>query len=255
MAAGDTAAVVRLLVFIEVERGRLEDRTGNILGAYTRQLRDLLRYLHVTADEYRLANLAWYDAFDRMQAENEAESKRQDSNDIEETDAMRALTEEAGEAGLIVYLRIETFYVFAKILLDKLARLLPHYFGPARGVRLRAHSSLVDGALPRFAAQHGLAAPPPALLALIEDLGTRVSDYRDHFITHADSPRIMRGISFSLDRSEAAIITTKLYPIGPAPSTSSETPLTLQPVIESYVIDLIDYLAANNDRANRLKTE
>jgi hypothetical protein len=163
-----------------------------------------------------------------------------------------ALLDELGLASLKVYLRIETFYVFAKILLDKLARLIPHYFGPARGVRIGGHSSLVDGVLPKFAAGKNLTPVPPPLVALISDLGSRVSAYRDRSITHAYSPRTYRGTAYSLDTGEAKIYTYRLYPRDASEMVGrhSETPRTLLPLIESYVHELVDYFERNRDKAD-----
>jgi len=42
-----------------------------------------------------------------------------------------------------IVLDIESFYVFAKILLDKLARFIEQYFGQAKGCSLRSHDRFV----------------------------------------------------------------------------------------------------------------
>lgn len=42
-----------------------------------------------------------------------------------------------------IQMDVETFFVFAKILLDKLAHFLEHYFGPESGTSFRSHDKLV----------------------------------------------------------------------------------------------------------------
>jgi hypothetical protein len=244
----------RLDAFVEAELDRLDTRDGNILNAYANQIRDLIRYLEVTAAEYDQATRAWFDSLEKWNAEVLANIEAHGGGSSEETAEGAKLRKEVAEAGLIVYLRIETFYLFAKILIDKLARLIPHYFGSARGVGLRAHSSIADhDALPRFAKQKGLTAVPPSLAALIEEVGRRVSDYRDRWITHAYSPRTLRGIAFMLDTQEAAIMTTPLYPRDDSEtSTQSDTPRTLLPLIGSYVIEPLDYFESNRDKAAKV---
>jgi hypothetical protein len=221
-------------------------------------VRDLIRFLEVTAAEYYQANTAWFDSMERWNAEVMANIEAHGGGPAEETAETAKLEKEVVEAGLILYLRIETFYLFAKILIDKLARLIPHYFGEARGVGIRAHSRLADhDALPEFAEQKGLTAVPRSLATLIKEVGKRVSDYRDHLITHAKSPRTMRDIAFQMDTGEAAIVTTKLYPPpghDSGISTQSETPRTLLPLIGTYVIELLDYLEANRDKADKLRS-
>jgi hypothetical protein len=229
---------------------RFETRERAILVVYGNQLRELLGFLEVTAVEYDNANRAWFDSFERYNDSVEAAIEAAGGGEAEETDEQASLRNLVANAGLVLYLRIETFYLFAKILLDKLARLIPHYFGAATGVRLRAHSSLVNGALPKFAEQKGLTVVPSSLTTLIDELGQRISDYRDRSITHAYSPRTLRGVAFKLDTGEAAIMSSKLYPLGESETaTQSETPRTLLPLIEKYVIELLDYLESNRDKA------
>lgn len=237
------SASQRLVVFIEVERDRLETRDGDILGAYANQLRELVGFLEVTTNESADATRAWWQSFQEWQAKGGREA--------EETAEMARLLEEVERTGLIFFLRVETFYLFAKILLDKLARLIPLYFRPGRGVGgLTAHSSLVKGALPRFAKQQGLTPVPPSLADLIQELGRRVSDYRDDWIAHdqALSPRNVRGIAVLLDIGDAAILTERLYPRAGESRAQSEPLRTLLPLIERYVIELLDYLERNHEK-------
>ena len=236
----------RLIKFVEAERGRIGTDTGNILGIFVTQLTTLIQYLEVTRDEYAAAAEAFLDNVERQKVLREHLGGGPRPVAAEEFELMA----EGAQATLVLHLRIETFYLFAKILLDKLARLLPHYFGSARGVKLSGHSSLVGGALPRFASALGLAPVPASLTALIDDLGRRVSDYRDRSITHAYSPRTFRGTTFELVGRDAAILTGTLYPRSESEtSTTSETPRTLLPAIEGYVLELVDYLEGNRHKA------
>jgi hypothetical protein len=118
--------------FAVSERERFDARDADILATYTRQLAELVRYLEITADEYEAANRAFLAIAERRFAWVQESAER--------AGARRALTAEDRElfggteaASLLLYLRIDTFYVFAKILLDKLAGLISHYFGPGPG--------------------------------------------------------------------------------------------------------------------------
>lgn len=158
--------------------------------------------------------------------------------------------DEVGLASLKVYLRIETFYVFAKILLDRVAGFIPYYFGPARGIGLSKHSQLED-ALPGFAEQKGLTLSP-SLIERVNEVAGRVSDYRDTQITHGHSPRTMRGTAYYLNTGEAMIYTRRLYPRDRSESgRRSETPRTLLPLIESYVEEIVAFLDSNREKAHR----
>lgn len=159
------------------------------------------------------------------------------------------LHDEVGEDALRLYLRIETFYLFAKVLLDRLARLIPHYFGHADGVKLSKHSGLKH-ALPAFAEQKGLTLPA-RLTDKVDELQRRISDYRDKTIAHGHSPRTYRRTAIYLSSGEAMISTHRLYSEAETDAPrQSETPRTLLPLIEAYVDELVAFLARNRDKAN-----
>lgn len=237
--------------FFGTERHRFDAREGNILVVTSQQLAELIGYLEVTASEYEEATEAYASASERRWRLADAITEQLGQSDREVTPEEEALEDELGVLSLIVYLRIETFYVFAKILLDKLARLIPHYLGQAQGVGIQRHSTLTENeALVRFAKAKDLAPVPPSLTALIDGLSSRISKYRNQSITHAYSPRAMRGTAYSHETGETMISTHRLYPRDASDtSTFSETPRTLLPLIEQYVDELIAYLAANRDKA------
>jgi hypothetical protein len=116
----------------------LDERDAEILAAYAQQLAELFDYLEITANDYEAANVAYRESLDRWHPVLEAVKERTGgtvSTDDLTADEL-ALHDEVGVNALTVYLRIETFYEFAKILLNRLARLIPHYFGHADGVQL-----------------------------------------------------------------------------------------------------------------------
>jgi hypothetical protein len=232
------------------ERERYDSRELNILLTYAQQVAELVGYLEVTAEDYEAASGAFLDAGERRHKLTEEINERLGTSDHETTAEERELLDALGLASLRVYLRIETFYVFAKILLDRLAAFIPHYFGEARGVGLSKHSKLEE-ALPRFAEQKGLTLAP-SLTERVAELTRRVSDYRDKRITHDHSPRTSRGTAYDLGTGEAMIYTYRLYPARPEDeSVRSETPRTLLPLIESYVSEVVAFLDGNSGKADR----
>jgi hypothetical protein len=237
--------------FFHFERARFDERDGEILAAYAQQLAELVGYLEITANDYEEATVAYRAILDRWLPVQEAVKERTGGTAFTDdlTADELALHDEVGVNGLTVYLRIETFYVFAKILLDRLARLIPHYFGHADGVPLSKHRQLPT-ALPAFAERKGLTLPP-ALTEQADELQRRISDYRDKTITHGHSPRTYRGTALSLNTGEAMISTHRLYPERAADAPrQSETPRTLLPLIENYVDELVAFLSANGDKAD-----
>jgi hypothetical protein len=236
--------------FIWDERERYDSRELNVLLTYAQQVAELVGYLEVTAEDYEAASRAFLDASERQHKLTEEINERLGTSDHEVTAEERELLDAQGLASLRVFLRIETFYVFAKILLDRLAAFIPYYFGPAHDVRLSRHSK-VEEALPRFAEQKGLTLAP-SLTERVAELTRRVSDYRDKRITHDHSPRTSRGTAYDLGTGEAMIYTYRMYPARPEDASfRSETPRTLLPLIEGYVGEIVALVETNSDKAER----
>ena len=240
-----------LINFVHFERARFDERDAEILATYAQQLAELVGYLEITANDYEAATAEYQDSLYRWYPVLEAVKER--TGGTLSTDDLTAeeleLHGEVGVNGLTVYLRIETFYVFAKILLDRLARLIPHYFGHADYVPLSKHRQL-PGTLPAFAEQKGLTLSPELAERVVE-LQRRISDYRDKTITHGHSPRTYRGTALELSTGEAMISTQRVYPVNETEmGLRSETPRTLLPLIETYVDDLVAFLASNRDKAS-----
>jgi hypothetical protein len=236
--------------FVHFERERFDEPDAEILAAHAQQLAELVGYLEITANEYEAANAEYQESLERWFPVLEVVKER--TGGRVSTDELTAeeleLHDEVGVKALTLYLRIEAFYLFAKILLDGLARFLPHYFGPAVGVPLGRHSQLTK-ALPVFAEKKELALPA-SLIERVDDLQRRISDYRDQTITHGHSPRTYRGPAIHLNTGEATIWTHRLYPTRADAPRQSETPRTLLPLIEDYVDDLVAFFESNRDEAN-----
>jgi hypothetical protein len=194
---GPMSAGALLTNFVEDEREGFDARDGNILAMYAKAIAERVAYLEITADDYEAANKRYGDSLQRFYAASEAEWQRlgDRSSSRAATAEEQELSDESGRDGLTVYLRIETFYVFAKILLDLVAGFVPYYFGPGSGVKLSRHSQLVKGALPKLAEQKGLTPVPSRLTELVAELGERVSDYRDKTVSTARQMRQQRKMA------------------------------------------------------------
>jgi hypothetical protein len=96
-----------------------------------------------------------------------------------------------------LHLEIESFYLFAKIFLDKVAHFLEFYFGQDRGRSLDSHDQLVKN-IASYSESKGLALPTE-FLELAETLKRAISDHRDYQIAHEKSPRTMYGTLYDLD--------------------------------------------------------
>lgn len=144
------------------------------------------------------------------------------------------------ELGHLLELQIESFYVFAKILLDKLAIAVERHFGGARGLSLDSHDKLVKN-LDRYAESHHFGVRD-SIRQQAQTLKLRVSDFRDKNIEHFKSPHISAGVG--LDENGGITLTTLRKPSEVADwqvANSSEI-IELLSQLDSYILSVMSLL-------------
>jgi len=198
------------------------------------------RFLRVIAQRHRVAArrfMANTNAFRRtIKLGTHAFSRKQ----------MR-LHEQGIDLTLHVQLETEGFYLFAKILLDKIARALEFYFGPVPACALDSHDDLVRR-IDRFAHAKALTIPAE-FKEMASKLKKDVSDFRDYSIAHEKSPRTMRATVWD-GKGNVRMMLTRIYPT--AKDTQSETRAIqdLRGDLDSYLVQTMNLI-----RMNRLKTK
>jgi hypothetical protein len=147
----------------------------------------------------------------------------------------------------LIHLDIESFYVFAKIVLDKIAHCIEHYFGHGRGCSLRSHDFLVKN-FNKFSQQKALIVPPDLLGKAIK-LKEQIADFRDKQIEHNRNPRTIMGTSFG-SPDGVVMFLTQMFPREGDPGQIASTPLhKLLAAIDGYMLELFSLV-----RENRLKS-
>jgi hypothetical protein len=226
-----------LTSFIERLRDRLDIDRGNAVAIAFSQVTELMAYLRVIADDYELANeqvMGYIEA--RRQSFTEG-THQLTAGEIEQMEQHR-------EASRLLHLRIDTFYVFAKILLDKIGPLLEALFGQGVAASLERHSKLIRN-LDDYAGQRGLTPVPEDLTSRMNGMDVIV-EYRDNWITHDSSPRTVKGTTYDLRSRQATTARSRIYPrAGETVAPQPTSPRALLPEIEAYVEAVFDYIEAN----------
>jgi len=93
-----------------------------------------------------------------------------------------------------IYLQIEAFYLFARILLDHVARSHDTYFGKGRKASLNSHDDLVKN-LHKFVDEKNLVWREEFCKSA-ERLKRDIADYRDYYIAHEQSSSMRRGLMY-----------------------------------------------------------
>lgn len=143
---------------------------------------------------------------------------------------------------------IESFYLFARILLDRLSQFIEFYFGQVRGLSLHSHHDLVKH-LDEYCKAKGLSIPA----GFAESTATiyrEIAETRDKGITHEANPRSMRAIEFNHVTHEVTIQLGRLYP------REHELPLSfpylpsLFDQLDEYIGQFVQFVLCNLDKTN-----
>jgi hypothetical protein len=234
-----------LTKFISTHRNRFVTDQGNIfVFSWGKVLRrgDFLK----TIEARYIAASAAFVANSQRQME---ESKKLGSGPVPVPPELAALMEAGQGLSAKVHLEIESYYLFAKIVLDDIARAIEYYFGKQRGLAIDSHDDLTKR-IRQYAAAKGLTLSDD-FVAAMEDLKKRVCDFRDQNIAHEKSPRTMQGTSWGPDGA-ARIMGNRIYPnekeIQNSIQTQTDTPPQLATAIESYLDFVVDFLSANETK-------
>jgi len=230
----------KLEEFVSKERERFSIKDNNIFAFSFGKVTRRWMFLEIIRERYRGASAAFVANSEAMRATNKPGGPHL------LTAEQLALQSEGVRLSMAVHLDIESFYLFAKIFLDDIARAIENYFGPARGLALDSHDDL-EKRLERYADTKGLLIPN-GLRETISDLRKRVADFRDQEIAHEKSPRTMRGLTWGPD-GEASFISTRLYPKESDKQTNSESLDGLASAFEEYVSKVVDFLEENSSKA------
>ena len=134
-------------------------------------------------------------------------------------------------------LRIETFVIQARILLDRVARLLHFAFRPD-GVAIGSHSGVAER-LPALAASHNVELPD-TLVPRVERLTTTVKTLRDKYLVHPSWPEGHRVRTTPIVDPETGAVQLKIKFAAPQDDESFEPLYSSE--LHTVRTDVLDYL-------------
>ena len=170
--------------FISRERNRNEGEDNNRFAFSIGQVALYLDFLQLSCGRHDEAMAAAARALDEMRM------GKPHGDVTVGPQYLEALTQLNLNSFLVQY-EIECFFLFAKILLDKVANFVWDYFGQARNLSLRSHDQLVKN-LSKYSRKKEISLPD-SFVELASSLKDTVADYRDKQIAHLQSPELLRG--------------------------------------------------------------
>jgi hypothetical protein len=227
----------------ELENYETDDRNRMLFSAA--QVERYYEFISIIMERYQRASRAMTSATKPV-----LESALSDSEELTDVE-LNVLLEQQRQLAPTLHLEIESFYVFAKILLAKIAHFIQCYFGQGHGCSLRSHH--------RFRKCHDRYAELKALVypdgfsGSLSLLQTEICDYGDKLITHQNNPRAMKTTGFSLSDPEVTFL--GLGFIDPKENDFSRVPreakglVPLLEAIDVYMAQVVELLRMNRDKS------
>ncbi len=136
---------------------------------------------------------------------------------------------------------IESFFLFAKILLDKMALFIRYYYGEPRGLKLGSHDKLEKN-FKKLCDGLNLTTNPDFLLQM-KRMKTEIPDFRDNWIAHDDSPRTLRGTT--IDGPHQGLSIGCVFPTESDLHVRASDPISLGSNIDIYLGLFMDFISEN----------
>ena len=234
-ALGHKSMSAEIARFVESERGRFSDYDNNIFAMALGNVSRYYHFLELIVARYEVASANMRGTFQATMTLTEHSHPTY----------VAARFEEQSQASMLVQIEIESFYIFSKIVLDKLAQFIDRFFGQIRGVRLLSHAKLAKS-IGNFTIQKELVISQEHL-GQIASLESAICHYRDKQISHNYNLRIAHGTSWSSDGG-VKINSTSLYPKEHDADANSDDIVLLLHDIDCYISSTLAFISSNLDR-------
>ena len=146
-----------------------------------------------------------------------------------------------------LHLDIESAFVFANILLDRIASTFRYYFWKRANW---SHRQLMES-LEAICVKRGFQVPNPELLKIPEELDTKIVAYRNKRIEHVEEPLLQFATQWGPDK-KARIDPILLYPtegeVESAQKPSGDID-EIMSLLDRYMIAMLDFFDVNADKS------
>lgn len=235
--------------FVGKHRWKLEVKDNNKFGSAFSTILRYYQFLQIIINRYSEISKLFIENTKRLQISIGGKSGRVNKEQAE-------LLEQGDILSTKLHLEIESYYLFAKILLDRVARALESYFGLVRGLALDSHDDLAKR-INGYCSRKNLKAPEP-LIKIVNELKNGISDFRDYEISHEKSPRTLRGTSYDAEGNTSLTLNV-LYPTEKELADKkfqrqSKSLKELMKNLDKYLEIVISFVEENQDKS-ALKTD
>ena len=237
----------RLSAFIDEYRRRMDTWNGNLFAASAEAWWRYYIFLTLILARYDRSNAAYVEVMEQVTRQMRDAPAGGGSAPMTPED-MAELKRQI-DLATVLHLDIETFYLFAKILLDRIADTFGLVFEVEWKSRGSSHSDLSQQ-FQDLCRNKGLEIRPDNLSALVSKLWAIV-DYRNKLIEHLGDSPVVRG-TLSAPGKASSIVTSRMYPAAEEAQEFRQTkdPHALLHTLEEYIEAMLTFFEVNAKRSS-----
>ena len=237
----------RLSAFVETYRSRMDNKNNNLFAFSAGAWWTYYIFLTHILARYDRSNAEYGEVMEpvtRRMSEAPAGGRSRPMTPEDMAEWKRQI-----DLATVLNLDIETFYLFAKILLDRIADTFGFMFGVDWKSSGSSHSDL-SKRFETLCRDKGLEIRPDNLPALISTLSKAVVDYRNKLIEHLNDPRILKGTA-SAPGKASSIVTSHMYPTEEDAEAfrQTEDPHALLRMLEEYIAAMLKLFEVNTKKS------
>jgi hypothetical protein len=226
--------------FIQIERDEYETQDGNLFAFSLGQASRYYDFISIIFERYEHVSESAVAVFSEIQRSLKSQAQSDGLLSAEQT----YLFAQNAQKTIPAHLEIESFHLFAKILLDKIAFFLKDYFGEAK-LSLISHHKLQKN-LEQFRLAKNLIYPD-GFSDSINFLQEHLVNFRDDEIAHKTNPRSVRGTTYN--GNQVGITRVRIYPNERDNQVESKSLSELMLAIKRYIEQVIIVVEVNRSKS------
>jgi hypothetical protein len=205
----------------------------------------VVHWFHEEPNTEIMGGLSRCTPHNQCEEEREKENRKAGKTPRYLTKKEQAQSRKNSRHGQVLQLEIESFYVFAKIYLDKTVHFLEVYFGDQRDCSFESFSGLRK-LLGTLENAHGFKVQPELRQAVVK-LEKEIVEFRDKKIIHAKMSRVLHGLCWNKE-GRVQISTGYSFPKGTDQFFRSTDVRELWKLLEEYTEFWIHFVKLNRQK-------
>jgi len=147
---------------------------------------------------------------------------------------------------LRLHLEVESFYLFAKILLDRISDTFGYYFNHSLKKAGSTHTQVANW-FSKICTDKHLVVQPANLHSTMKVLKRCIIDYRNDALEHISNPRLIHGTNWRAGKTAIAI--HSVYPSKSDKVKETEDLNELFKLLDHYIVAMLDFFETNIEKS------